>query len=389
MAFVRNGDEWNIINSAMSIHDSIEVGVYKINIDNFKNCSLTRIKDKFELPLKVYSLDNEDEKFEYIVKKCAASTKNVGIILNGEKGSGKSVMAKRICNALNMPVIIVENKGKDDNLKMLDYMTRMDTDMVCLLDEFEKNFDNESQTAFLSFMDGLYNGKKKIFLITSNERRYDSNIIGRMGRVCYLVQFGKITDKSSVIRFFHSELPELTSEQLEQIVTYLGRKENLTIDTFTQIAEEIRCMGFEDFINVGAGIMNLEDVLHYYSVYHYCPDKSYSTNEIRNLDFDSFIKYMDLDNASYDARKAKAEAENDEATIEECRKVSELIDEVTIDYARVSLAPEQMKVGKQFRHGTINEIKRGSRGKYIKTVDNDGDETFMLIRSEHERCLFH
>ena len=97
-----------------------------------KRIGLNRIGDRFDFDFKLYELGTDP--IIRLVKKTWESrtfvegNKNLGVIFNGIKGTGKTLSAKLLCNAIGLPVVIVQNSSDgllpqaieeylDDNLR--------------------------------------------------------------------------------------------------------------------------------------------------------------------------------------------------------------------------------------------------------------------------------
>lgn len=170
-------------------YNEIPVGVYKISMSK-QGFYLEYVMSEFVFDYKIYGL--QEDFINHVIKTYnEAQTGNLGILLNGTKGTGKTVAAKMIANRLHLPVIIVQNMGQEMNLQMMNYLsTEINFDCV-FFDEYEKTFDKD--TTILSFMDGVYNSEsRKVFLLTTNTLSIDRNLIGRPSRILYLKKFGNL-----------------------------------------------------------------------------------------------------------------------------------------------------------------------------------------------------
>ncbi len=125
-------------------------------------------------------------------KKRAAAT---GVLLTGEKGSGKSMLAKQIsilAYAEGIPTIIVN--GPFDHLgastEMFNKLIQsIEQECIVMFDEFEKTYDHQQQEKMLTLLDGVF-PSKKLFLLTCNDLyRIDSNMRNRPGRIFYMIEF--------------------------------------------------------------------------------------------------------------------------------------------------------------------------------------------------------
>ena len=130
-----------------SFQEVLEPGIYKVNKSSIRGLFLTKIHDSFTLPSPLYG--RESSFVGKVVKTYQNTSGNLGVILNGLKGTGKTVTAKLICNELNLPVIIISEP--EDN--MVDFINRIEQDAVVFIDEFEKVYDGWD-ASLLPLMDG-------------------------------------------------------------------------------------------------------------------------------------------------------------------------------------------------------------------------------------------
>lgn len=139
-----------------------------------------------------------------IIDAFQSRSTNTGILLVGEKGTGKSLLARYVCLELGLPVIIINNPWNVDALHHL--LSAVEQECVVFLDEFEKNFSNRrndeddsqemggAQNKLLTILDGTLSGKK-LFLMTANNKYHISDfLLNRPGRVYYQLTFGSLDD---------------------------------------------------------------------------------------------------------------------------------------------------------------------------------------------------
>ncbi len=87
-----------------------------------KRLGLEKIDDTFRFDFKIYDLDCE-EIISKIIKAWTSdqfreSNKNLGVIFNGLKGTGKTIAAKLLCNRIGLPVIVI-SKPVDGMLEFI------------------------------------------------------------------------------------------------------------------------------------------------------------------------------------------------------------------------------------------------------------------------------
>lgn len=240
--WVQTGTNFNRMQGTIISYDKIPVGVYKISMSK-QGFYLEYVMDKFVFDYKIYGL--QEDFIDHVIKTYNESkTGNLGILLNGTKGTGKTVAAKMIANKLNIPVIIVQNMGTELNLPMMNYMsTEINFDCIFFFDEYEKTFNED--TTILSFMDGVYNStSRKVFLLTTNNLNIDRNLIGRPSRIMYLKKFGNLeTEVAS--KFLDDTLD--TREYKQEVLEFIELLSISTIDILKSIVKEINIHGIEEF----------------------------------------------------------------------------------------------------------------------------------------------
>ena len=174
------------IDEVTSQVDKLPVGVYKLQFNEIiSKFYLTLISEKFEFPYKLY---NTETKFVNRVKKTWDNTTgNMGILLNGIKGTGKTVTAEQICNNMNQPVIIVSQNYKG----LTNFLNEFQQDITVFIDEYDKIFERSG--SLLTVMDGALKTNARImFLLTSNDQWIEKNMLQRPSRIRYIKQYGDL-----------------------------------------------------------------------------------------------------------------------------------------------------------------------------------------------------
>jgi hypothetical protein len=205
-------------------------GVYKFQLDMFENPFLSRVQDNFVFPYKVYGIETD-----FISRVCKSwdnTTGNFGVLLNGLKGTGKTVTAEIIANVLNLPVIIVSFHSQ----KLVSFLNDIQQDVIVFVDEFEKIYDGY-ENSLLTIMDGALKTKHRIFfLLTTNELSVDRNLLQRPSRVRYVKSFSDLT------------LPvimEIVNDKLEHkhlhdaVVSFISQLPIITMDLVKSVIEEV------------------------------------------------------------------------------------------------------------------------------------------------------
>ena len=224
--------------TTVSHPEGLPKGIYEVKV-SMTGFYLSKIAESFTFDYKLYGLN---QKFiDYVLKTYENTTGNLGILLDGIKGTGKTVTAKELCNHLQLPVILVQSMG-DSNDKLIKYLsTTINFDCTFFFDEYEKEFKNSSDV--LSFMDGTYNSiYRKIFLLTTNELDVDSNLLGRPSRIRYKKSFSNLSEEVTR-EILNDILKDKTA--IEKVIELTHSMNIITIDLIKAIATEINIHGVE------------------------------------------------------------------------------------------------------------------------------------------------
>lgn len=186
--FMRSGNTYRVADNAnIDIHSTLPVGNYIVKQDMFGNFLLEQI-DSFVAPTKLYG--NTTRHADRILRTFADRPASTGVMLNGEKGSGKTLLGKTIsieAAKQDIPTIVINNPWCGDGFNAL--MQDIDQPCVVLFDEFEKVYDSEQQEQILTLLDGVF-PSKKLFVITCNDKyRVDQHMRNRPGRIFYMLDF--------------------------------------------------------------------------------------------------------------------------------------------------------------------------------------------------------
>lgn len=256
--WIQQGDNFKLTPSSISVKDSLPSGIYSINQDPMtREFSLNRIADKFEFDFEV--INTENKFINHVMKSYENTTGNLGILLNGLKGSGKSVTAKLIANRLNKPVILIDMPYRG----ISEFLASLEFECVLFFDEFEKNFDKDENTSILTIMDGVYNcNNRKVFILTTNELKINECLLSRPSRIRYIKEFESISDEFINVLFDkYLKYPECK----ESLLKYVKILQASSIDTIKSLISEINMHGPEN-IDYIKEIFNAQLVNPFYHI---------------------------------------------------------------------------------------------------------------------------
>lgn len=304
-----SGNIYSQVSPDYKVEKTLPVGIYNICLtrDGFH---LERHADKFVFPYKMYGL--QEEFINHVIKTYHATSDNMGIMLTGTKGTGKTVTAKELANKLNLPIIIVKDMG-DANQSMIEFLSSIENDCILFLDEFEKNF-NESDSTILQIMDGVYNsGYRKVFLLTTNEMTVNDNMIGRPSRIRYVKEFGNLDLK--IVNEYLDDVLQVP-EARQDLLDFIDSLTISTIDILKTIVNEVNIHGIEG-LRRAKGFFNVVTNEYVYSCirgYAYSYEVTSDKNKFSVKEFSKAVERFnnplpkpmvkDEDNCTAEERKA-------------------------------------------------------------------------------------
>lgn len=226
--------------------ENLPIGVYELNFDEFKGVFyLKKILEKFEIPNSIYKFNQP------FIDRCINTynklDKNFGILLKGIKGGGKTIIAKKIANDLNVPIILINNSYSN----LSSFIGAIHQDLVLFFDEFEKVYNihyYESSSNgighLLTLMDGVFNSKyKRLFIFTSNEKFIPNALESRPSRIRYIKDFTDL-DMEAIDEILNETLTDKTL--IPKIKQLLTNSDNITVDLVKEIAIECNIYGYVD-----------------------------------------------------------------------------------------------------------------------------------------------
>ena len=225
-----------------TLHIIPGTGVFQIYENRSMNGSrlgLIHVADSFQFNFKIYDLGMEDV-MQKIEKTWNSATfvegqKNLGIIFNGLKGTGKTIAAKILSNRMGIPVVIVDAPYAG----LQNFIQSLAFECVVLIDEAEKSFKDDGEV-LLKMIDGVYNEKRKLYLLTTNNLYLDANLLGRPGRIRYIKQFGNLTS-NAVNEYIKDNLKDMS--KCDVVLKTVDTLEISTIDILKSIVDEVNIHG--------------------------------------------------------------------------------------------------------------------------------------------------
>ena len=244
---------------------TLPTALLNIGYDDRKGFYLEKMDNKFDFQHKIYGV--ESELINRVKKTYVNTNRNLGILLNGVKGTGKTVTSKLIANEIGIPVLVVQHAY----VGLVDFINSIKQDVIIFIDEYEKIF--EERHTLLTIMDGvLSNEYRKFFILTTNETHINDNLLQRPGRIRYFKTFGNL--KPNVVNEIVDDF--LVHKHLKKdVVRFVSSLELITIDIVKSIVEEVNI--HEESPEAFKDIFNCKKITGRYNVYQLTPNPLTST----------------------------------------------------------------------------------------------------------------
>lgn len=170
---------------------SIEKGKVYMLMHERGNDDLYLEEDKdFEFPTTYYENNSSKKLIERTLKTFKSTDKmTTGVLLSGLKGSGKTLLMKKLAKESGLPIIVVDKGVYSNDIET--FFSRITTDVCVLFDEIDKYWDTRY---LLGFLDGVKPTCKKIVVATCNdEQEIDEFLNDRCSRIRYKMNFSGLT----------------------------------------------------------------------------------------------------------------------------------------------------------------------------------------------------
>lgn len=238
--FLKSGNTYKVsTKAALDLHEILPVGTYTVGFDKMSGQFFLEQIEDFELKGKIYgnATRNADRIFRTFMDRPAST----GVMLTGEKGSGKTLLTKQIAvNAAlcGVPTIVINQPWCGEGFNA--FMQMIEQPTIVLFDEFEKVYDRDDQEKMLTLLDGVY-PSKKLFLLTCNDKwRVDAHMRNRPGRIFYMIDF-KGLEQEFIIEYCEDNLQ--AKEHIQKICSIASLFSEFNFDMLKAMVEEMNRYG--------------------------------------------------------------------------------------------------------------------------------------------------
>jgi hypothetical protein len=218
------------------------------------------------------------DRADRIIKTFFDRPASTGVVLQGEKGSGKTLLARLLSEKLRehgVSTLLVNSPFAGESFN--NFIAQIEQPIMILFDEFEKVYDKERQQQLLTLLDGTHSGKK-LFVATLNDFYMVNDFMkNRPGRFYYSFRYEGL-EEIEVREYCQDNLRN--KEKIDSVVTFSSTFSKFNFDILKAIVEEMN--RYDEAVG---------DVVQYLNAR---PQESSMTLEIKHFEADGYNTKMKL-----------------------------------------------------------------------------------------------
>lgn len=267
---ISTGSTFRIYGDDLVTHNQLPAQIYSIRCSQMTGFYLEKHADIEINEDKIYGVHME--KVNKVLNAFPNFNKNLGVILSGAKGIGKSLFSKILAvEAIKkgLPVIIVDTYIPG----IANFIEEIEQEVLVMFDEFDKTFGNikaadgmaNPQTELLTLFDGLAQGKKLYVITCNNLNTLSDYLVNRPGRFHYHFRFDYPTD-SEITEYMRDKLHKEYYGEISKVIAF-SKRVSLNYDCLRAIAFELNTgLQFQEAIK-DMNILHINNTVYIATLY--------------------------------------------------------------------------------------------------------------------------
>lgn len=264
MKVINTGNVFNLYGDNLKVHDKLPAQCYTVRFSKDSGFYLEKHSDIEIKEDKIYGV--HVQKVDKVLRSYKNFNRNLGVILSGDKGIGKSLFAKMLSiKAIQngLPLIIVEQYIPG----IASYIESIEQEVCVLFDEFDKTFGNTcksddeeetmEQASLLSLFDGMAQGKKLFVITCNNLNNISDYLVNRPGRFHYHFRFEYPTAQE-ITQYLQDKVNKEYWGEIDKVVAFAG-KTRINYDCLRAITFELNSGEFFENAIQDLNIINCEE----------------------------------------------------------------------------------------------------------------------------------
>lgn len=242
MKLVSFGNTFHLYHNDVKTFDRLPADYYRVEFNSMSGYSISKMDHPFAVKETIYGVSQE--KVNKVLRCFEVTDRNLGVLLSGDKGIGKSLFAKLLaisCVKKGIPVISVTSNTPG----LGKFLEDINQEVMILFDEFDKMFvhnedtgNTDSQSSLLTLFDGATFVSKKLFVVTCNElRNLNDFLVNRPGRFHYHFRFD-YPNGDEIREYMQDKLDKSQWDQIDEIISF-AEKVDINYDCLRSIAFEM------------------------------------------------------------------------------------------------------------------------------------------------------